>query len=118
MDKIIIGVLACDKFAGEDYTNMVQACRDTCYSKIEEGIKVYYLYGHREGVEIPEKSYKIDGDCFYNDSPEGRNNCLAKTVAFFEHCIENEEFDYIFRANCGSYIDQKILKTFLGLLML
>ena len=126
MNKIIIGVLACDKYkimkklppptglvkVEEDYTELVKACRETCYSETVEGVEVYYIYGHRKGVYIPKNSYKLEGDCFYNDSPEGRENCLAKTLGFFEYCLKNKEFDYIFRANCGSYIDQKILKEF------
>lgn len=99
--KLIIGVIANDE---NGYSKMVEACRKTCYSEVPEDTSVYYIYGHRKGVETPE-TYKMDGDCFYNNSSESRNNLIFKTINFFEYCYNNLEFDYIFRPNCGSYIN-------------
>ncbi len=107
LNKIIVGVLASDNGG---YANMVQACRDTCYSKshIPENVSVFYIYGHRQGITTPEKS-KVIGDCFYHNHPESRRNIIYKTIAFFEYCCDNFEFDYIYRPNCGSYVNLSIL---------
>lgn len=104
--KLIVGVLANDQGG---YSKMVDACRNTCYSKIPEDVSVYYIYGHREGIKIPE-TYRMDGDCFYNNSSESRANLILKTINFFEYCYNNLEFDYIFRPNCGSYVNLEKLK--------
>jgi hypothetical protein len=108
--KIIVGVIACDS---EGYDKMVQAARETCYKSIPECFEVFYLYGHRNGVDIPRGGYKIDGDCFYYDWPEARTTILRKTVAFFEYCLENKDFDYIFRPACGSYINYHLFEKFI-----
>ena len=107
--KIIIGVLS---FDGGGYDKMVEACRETCYSDLPENVKVFYLYGHRPGYPIPS-TYAVSGDCFYNNSPEGRVMCLNKTISFYEYCLENEDFDFLLRANCGSYIDIEKLLSFI-----
>jgi hypothetical protein len=109
--KIIVGVIACDS---EGYDKMVQAARETCYKSIPECFEVFYLYGHRNGVDIPRGGYKIEGDCFYYDWPEARNTILRKTVAFFEYCLENKDFDYMFRPNCGSYINYHLFEEFIN----
>ena len=107
--KLIIGVLA---FDGGGYDKMVEACRETCYSDIPENVKVFYLYGHRQGYPRPH-TFTVANDCFYNNSPEGRVMCLDKTIAFFEYCLKNEDFDFLLRANCGSYIDIEKLLSFI-----
>ncbi len=105
--KILIGVLANDEGG---YGKMVEACRETCYSDIPDDVEVFYIYGRRAGVETPD-DYRLEGDCFYNNSSESRNNLIYKTISFFEYCYHNLDFDYIFRTNCGSYVDLNILKS-------
>lgn len=104
--KLVVGVLANDEGG---YSEMVEACRETCYNEIPNDISVYYIYGHRKGIETPE-TYRLDGDCFYNNSSESRNNLILKTINFFEYCYNNLDFDYIFRPNCGSYVNLRKLK--------
>lgn len=123
----------------KNYRQMVEANRKTWASQEIEGVKVYYIYGHRKGVTFPSNSKKtisnerywpdggagdgfkpLDiveklspfaiGDCIYSDTPEGRENLYYKTIDGFQWLLENEDFDYIYRTNCGSYIDLKILK--------
>jgi hypothetical protein len=108
--KIIVGVLANDE---DGYDKMVQAAKDTCYKDIPEEFEVFYLYGRRSGVNIPKDYYKLDGNDFYYDFMEARRFLLIKTVAFFEYCYYNEDFDYIFRPNCGSYISLPLLRDFI-----
>lgn len=112
--KIIIGVLANNQ---NGYDKMVKAAKETCYlNKSEFDIEVYYLYGRGNGVEIPHDSYIVKDDNFYFDSEESYYNLLPKTVEFFEFCLKNKEFDYIFRTNCGSYIDLNAINEFCKLL--
>ena len=123
------------------YTDMIRAMRQTWAAEPVDGVKVYYIYGHREGVEFPADSriretretywpdggaedgfepHKITskkypftvGDCIYSDTPEGRENIYYKTIDAFEWLVENEEFDYILRTNCGTYIDLHLLKQY------
>ena len=126
-----------DKRSG-NYADMVKACRQTWASNDLEEVKVYYIYGHRDGISFPDNSKKIKtqeiywtngsagegfdpviveekrkpfaiDDCIYSDTPEGRENLYYKTLDGFQWILENEEFDYILRVNCGSYIDLPIM---------
>lgn len=114
-NKIIVGVLA--SIAG-GYDSMVRACRETCYSKsaIPEDVSVFYIYGASPLRDTPDYETispgtcaLLEGDCFYHNYPETRENIIHKTIAFFEYCVNNLEFDYIYRPNCGSYINLDIL---------
>jgi len=124
------------------YSEMITAIRKTWAAEEVEGIKKYYIYGHREGVEFPKDSAIINskerywpdgaagdggkphdveqkrkafaiGDCIYSDTPEGRENLYYKTVDGFEWLIENEDFDYLIRPSAGSYIDLRLFKRYL-----
>ena len=125
-----------------DYKRMIQAMRETWASEAVDGVEVYYIYGHREGISFPENSKIIKskerywpdgsagdgfapkdveqkrapfaiGDCIYSDTPEGRENLYYKTIDGFQWLIENKEFDYIMRTSAGTYVDLKILKNYL-----
>ena len=147
--KIIVLTLANDEICvcgrclkegrKSSYTAMIDTMRETWASSPPPNIKIYYIYGHRKGIEFPTDSkirktyekYWPDGgaedgfepqivkskrypfaieDCIYSDTPEGRENIYYKTIDAFEWLIENEEFDYILRTNCGTYIDLEILQ--------
>ena len=120
------------------YTNMVKACRET-WAAADEETEVFYIYGHRDGIKFPVDTPTIksnerywpnggagDGflpvditeklapfaidDCIYSDTPEGRENIYYKTIDGFKWLLENIEFDYVLRTNCGTYVDLEILK--------
>ena len=124
------------------YTPMVKACRDTWASNFSENIKYYYIYGHRKGIDFPIDSKEFEtmetywpnggpriggkpqnvlkklnpfaiGDCIYSDTPEGRENIYYKTMDAFQWLVQNEEFDYVLRTNCGTYVDMDLLQTFI-----
>lgn len=99
--RILLGILACDV---EGYDQMVQACRDTCYASLPPNVEVFYLYGHRTGKEV-RSPYYIEGDCLYADAYESRRTAIDKTLMFYDYCNTREDYDYVIRANCGSYID-------------
>lgn len=110
--KVIVGVLANDETG---YNDMVKACRETCYSTTPKNVKVFYLYNHRRGYEV-KSPYYVNGDCFYNDCFESRSTILDKTLAFFDYCLRNEDFDFLVRPNCGSYLNMpELLKHIEGL---
>tara|TARA_A100001515_G_scaffold59201_1_gene46765 strand:- start:3688 stop:4581 length:894 start_codon:yes stop_codon:yes gene_type:complete len=121
---------------GRSYKPMIEAIRNTWAYNPPEGIKTYYIYGHRKGIEFPKDSkyreteetywpnnvrkdvtskrypFAID-DCIYSDTPEGRENIYYKTIDGFEWLLENEDFDYLVRCCAGTYLDLKILKQYL-----
>jgi hypothetical protein len=123
--------------SGRSYKPMIDAIRDTWAAQEVEGVKCFYIYGHRDGIEFPEDSTWRDvderscfpdddekavmrkrapfaiGDCIYSDTPEGRENIYYKTMDGFEWLLENEEFDYLIRSNAGSYIDLSMFKSYL-----
>ena len=112
--KIIIGILANDHevipHRDFKYARMVQASRETCYSKEAENVERYFIYGRRQGVNFNGQKYGAVKDEFYYDWPEERRFILNKTMAFFHFCYHRKEFDYIFRTNCGSYVNVDLLK--------
>ena len=118
---------------GRSYKPMIEAIRNTWASSPPPDVKVYYIYGHREGVEFPKNSKyrevdetywpdnkRLDvtrkrypfaiGDCIYSDTPEGRENLYYKCLDGFEWLLENEDFDYLVRPSAGSYVDLRLLK--------
>ena len=106
MKKIIVLVLACDVGG---YDKMVSACRKTWASESNDNVKVYYIYGHRDGY-VKNGTYATE-DEIYSDTPERLDsNIFEKTVNAFEYLLANEEFDYIFRCNAGSYVKLDILE--------
>ncbi len=42
------------------YSEMITAIRKTWAAEEVEGVKKYYIYGHREGVDFPKDSVLID----------------------------------------------------------
>lgn len=121
---------------GGNYKSMITAIRRTWAAYTPENFKVFYNYGHREGIEFPEDSkyrkttetywpndieqivhekrypFAID-DCIYSDTPEGRENLYYKSLDAFEWLLNNEEFDYIIRPSAGSYVDLKMFDEYL-----
>ena len=124
------------------YSLMIDAVRKTWASQAVDGVKNYYIYGHRNGIEFPKDSPTVEtyerywpdggagdghkpvdvyekrkvfaiGDCIYSDTPEGRENLYYKTVDGFEWLVENEEFDYLIRPCGGCYIDLEVHKKWL-----
>ena len=122
------------------FGEMVKSIRKTWGSEKVNGIDVYYIYGHRNGVTFKEgtgyietnerywpipkgdggtpvditkkrRPFAID-DCIYSDTPEDYSNIYYKTIDGFQWLLENTDFDYVLRTNCGTYIDLEILKKF------
>jgi len=63
----------------------------------------------KDEIDIEDGQTKLIDDCFYYGGPEGMRNCLRKCVEFWGYCLENFEFDYIFRPNLGCWVSMDAL---------
>ncbi len=107
--RIVVLVLASDDGG---YDRMVEAVRATWARKPPREVTVLYCYGHRKGHEVRKDTY-LEADCLYSDVPESRSNLFEKTMRSFRWILDHLEFDYIFRCNCGSYVDLPNLVNFI-----
>jgi hypothetical protein len=100
-----------------EYKKMVDACKETWINDAPEGTKVFYSYGrgHKDellkGLGKDEYVVTEDNEIIVN-TREARENILKKTIKGFEYLL-NQDFDYIVRINCGSYINLNLLNRFL-----
>mgnify|MGYP003648100416 CR=1 FL=1 len=111
--KIIISVLA---GGGDHYEQMEAAARDTCFKNPPENISIYYVHSYREGVDLNEGESKLIDDCFYYGEPASRATLLRKCIEFWGYCLENFEFDYIFRPNLGCWVSMDALNKLVNTL--
>jgi len=105
--KIIVASVACDR----EYGPAVQASRETCYKNIPSNMSVYFLYGHRDGIDIERNQQKVIGNDFYCDFIESKENMTFKTIEFYDWCLENLDFDYIYRVSGNCYYDLDLLNS-------
>ena len=105
--KIIISVLA---GGSEHYEQMEAAARETCFKNPPDNISVYYVHNRKEGVNIEDDETKLIDDCFYYGvSDVDCKHLLRKCVLFWGYCLENFDFDYIFRPNLGCWVSMAAL---------
>ena len=104
--KIIISVLA---GGGKHYHEMEAAARETCFKDPPENISVYYVHNRRPDVPLDDGDSVLIEDRFHYGGPNGVRNCLRKCVEFWGYCLENFEFDYIFRPNLGCWVSMDAL---------
>lgn len=104
--KIINAVIA-----GGDgiYKKLLSASMDTCFNKEYEEIKTFFIFGRKNGSQYSSE-YLLEGNNFYYNKEESYELILEKTVSFFEFCLLNLDFDYIFRTHIGSYVDLPLMK--------
>jgi hypothetical protein len=100
--KIIILVLSAQF---EPYISLEKTIRETWATEKLPGIEVFYYYGNSPNIEII-------GDKIFSKHPEGLYNVGYKTLDAFE-LIKDFDFDYVFRTNSSSYINQKNLLKFI-----
>jgi hypothetical protein len=95
--KIIILIIAQKK---QPYIELEAACRNTWASVNHPDIQILYLHAQ------PNVISHIDNDELIVNGEEGLYNIGYKTIKAFEYCLNNLEFDYIYRTNLSSYVDQ------------
>lgn len=109
MKRTLILVLAADN----GYSHIVEGIRETWGRTLPEGARVLYYYGRREGHPRPQPGRVLRlGDTLICDVRDSLDTVLAKTLMAFEHVLATEEFDYVFRCCCGSYVDTRALVNF------
>ena len=109
--KIIISVLA---GGDENYSKKEDAARATCFKNPPDNISIYYVYNKKEGIAIENGQTTLIDDCFYYGAPEKVRWILRKCVEFWGYCLENFEFDYIFRPNLGCWVSMDTLNKLVG----
>jgi hypothetical protein len=118
--KTVVVVLSNE---GPTYGPMVQGVRDTWAKEIPENMKVFYNYGDqylkdRNIDEIPKGACAIDGidgDILACNAPENYGFLMIKTICAFRSLLEvDEDWDYLVRPNCGSYVHLENLQKFLS----
>ena len=104
--KIIVSVLA---GGGDHYEQMEAAARETCFKNPPENISIYYIHNYRDGVALQEGESRLIDDCFYYGELASRATLLRKCIEFWGYCLENFDFDYIFRPNLGCWVSMDAL---------
>lgn len=110
MKRVLILVLSADP----GYAHMVQAIRDTWGRNTAAGTRLLYYYGRRNGYPAPDTGKVLrQDDTMICDVQESLQSVLRKTLMAYAEVLANEEFDYIFRCCCGSYVDTSQLIRFI-----
>lgn len=98
--KILILVLA---HKGQTYNNIIEnGIKKTWGSRKHPNIDIYYYYGDSIDNSI------IDNEIHVN-IPESFSNIGLKTIAAFKLIDLQLQYDYVFRTNVSSYINQELL---------
>lgn len=99
--KVLILVLSADF---EPYTILTNGIKSTWASYTLPGIEIFFYYGKSD-------KNNTSNDIYLN-SIECSENVGRKTLEMFEY-IKDMDFDYIFRTNSSSYVNQEKLLEFL-----
>lgn len=95
----------------KSYADMVKACKETWISCKHPDVEVWATYGVDEPTEEADLLTVNEeaGDLIVN-TLEHRANLLHKTLVGIEWALRRyPEAEYIFRPNCGSYINTHLL---------
>ena len=118
--KIIGLMLASNNMEhGKSYMDMVTACKETWIKHRHPNVEVVATWGDTYCPEITKKLNKDDWiitpqNDLYINTKEHRANLLIKTIKGMECALARwPDLDYVFRPNCGSYINTHLLYKFL-----
>ncbi len=95
--RILIGITSCRK-----HKERRDACRATWMSKPVDGIRPVFFVGG--GVPLPDEPDTITLDC-----PDTYEALPAKIRAFFDHALQHESFDWLFKCDDDTYVAQNRL---------
>lgn len=100
--RILILVIAYNQ---EPYISLERnGCRQTWASSTHPNIDILFIHS----LNNINESHR-NGSNLYVKGNEGLFNIGHKTLDAFKYCVNNIEFDYIYRTNLSSYIDQNEL---------
>ena len=87
------------------YDEFNKTIRETWYKDQVDGVETIFYYSSSKSEMI--------GDELFIQSEEGIENLGHKVISSLEYVLDNIEFDYIFKMNCSSYLNKKMLKDIL-----
>ena len=104
--------------AGSSYGAMVEACKKTWHKNTPDNFNIFSVFADsydflwvKNNIK-PDECKLVDNDIIVNIT-ESRATLLKKTILGLEFLLNNYEFDYVFRPNCGSYINLNNLNKYL-----
>jgi hypothetical protein len=100
--KVLILVVSADI---EPYISLTKAIKETWASYSLPEIDIYFYYGKTDKIITDER------DIFF-DIHESLHNMGYKILEMFEY-IKDIDYDYIFKTNSSSYVNQEKLLEFL-----
>jgi hypothetical protein len=71
---------------------------------------------YKDKIGIGDGQTKLIDDCFYYGGPASRATLLRKCIEFWGYCLENLDFDYIFRPNLGCWVSMDALNKLVNTL--
>ena len=92
--KLIIGVFNCPRFRFR-----VKGIKNSWLPHLPPSARVLFVYGR------PGEASSIEGDKLFLDCPEAYERLPQKTHEFLKFCINELEFDYVFKTDDDSFID-------------
>jgi len=95
--KIIVLIIASDT----DYYNNMKEVWKT-YMNIHPNFTTFFICNQ---PDIPEDIIVKENTIYIKDNESYIPGILNKTIKSFEYCLNNFEFDYIYRTNLSSFID-------------
>jgi len=95
--KIIVLIIANDT---EYYNNMKEVWKT--YMNIHPNFRTFFICNK---IDIPEDIIIEENTIYIRDDETYIPGILNKTIRSCEYCVNNFEFDYIYRTNLSSFID-------------
>lgn len=92
----------------EPYLSVENSAKNTWASIDHKNIQHFFCYGNsQQGNYYSNKELHldcIDGENLTLNERCYFNNVLRKTIAIFQYCLDNFNFDFLFRVNISTYI--------------
>lgn len=106
MNKKVLIIIIAQK--EEPYKTLEYASRNTWASIKHPDMQVLYLHAQ------PGITPHINADELIVNGNEGWLNIGYKTISAYEYCLNNLEFDYVYRTNLSSYVHQEGLYNYVN----
>ena len=105
MKKVLILVLTSSNWP----FNVMEECIRNTWGKYKHpNVEIYYNHSSPDLIDT-----QLDGDVIRAPHIESYHAIGDKTISAFEYCINNNDFDYIFRPNTTSFVNIPRLLNFL-----
>ncbi len=110
--RVLVLVLSCRR---APYPEMIDAVRATWAADAHPGIEIAFYYGRSPDLPDPgDDRWFAQGDTIVCGCEDADPTQIGrKTVIAFEAALNTRRFDYLYRVNCSSYVDQAKLVAWL-----